>query len=119
MQMRPKERVQHWVDAFNRRDAEKIATLHYDDAVNHQAVQDPVQGREAIRAMFESDFATAEMVCIVANLFEDGNLAIREWRDPLGLRGCGCFPIRDGRIALQRRYGDKLSFLKFHGLPVA
>jgi hypothetical protein len=41
-----------------------------------------------------------------------------EWRDPLGLRGCGFFTVHDGRIAFQRGYWDKLSFLKMHGLPV-
>jgi hypothetical protein len=31
-----------------------------------------VEGREAIRAAFEEEFATAEMTCIVEQLFEDG-----------------------------------------------
>jgi hypothetical protein len=76
---------------------------------------EPVEGREVIRAMFEREFATAEMVCITENLFEDGEWAILEWRDPKGLRGCGFFHVRDGRIAFQRGYWDKLSFLKLHG----
>jgi limonene-1,2-epoxide hydrolase len=45
-------------------------------------------------------------------------MAILEWRDPLGLRGCGFFAVRDGRIVFQRGYWDKLSFLKLHGLPI-
>lgn len=69
--------------------------------------------------MFEGDFAVADMVCIIENLFEDADVAILERRDPLGLRGCGCFHVRDGRIAFQRGHWDKLSFLKLHGLPVA
>lgn len=35
-----------------------------------------------------------------------------EWRDPKGLRGCGFFHVTDCRIAFQRGYGDKLSFLQ-------
>ena len=63
-------------------------------------------------------FAAAEMVCQVENLFQDGEWAIMEWSDPLGLRGCGFFRVVDGRIAFQRGYWDKLSFLRMHGLPV-
>ena len=38
------------------------------------------------------------MECIVENLFEDGEWAILEWRDPAGLRGCGFFNVVDGGI---------------------
>lgn len=117
--MRPKDLVRLCVDTFNRADAGALAALYHDDAVNHQVALDPVEGRAAIRAMFEREFAAAEMVCIVENIFEDGEVAILEWRDPLGLRGCGFFHVRDGRIAFQRGYWDKLSFLRLHGLPVA
>lgn len=41
--------------------------------------------------MFANEFATAEMVCIVENIFEDGEWVIMEWKDQLGLRGCGFF----------------------------
>ena len=57
------------------------------------------------------------MVCVVENLFEDSEWAALEWRGPLGLRGCGFFHVRAGRIAFRRGYWDKLSFLKLHGLP--
>ena len=93
-----------WVEAFNRRDVDALAALYAEDAVNHQVVEAPVQGRENIRAMFSAAFATANMVCVIENLFEDGEWAILEWRDPLGLRGCGFFHIVDGRIAFQRGY---------------
>jgi limonene-1,2-epoxide hydrolase len=115
---KPREVVQAWVDAFNRADVEKLAALYADDAINHQVVQAPVSGRVAIRAMFEREFAGAEMTCIVENLFEDGEWAILEWRDPLGLRGCGFFRVADGLIRLQRGYWDRLSFLRQHGLPI-
>ena len=73
-------------------------------------------GREAIRNMFAEGFAQAEMVCIPENIFEDGDWAILEWRDPKGLRGCGFFQTQGDRIVFQRGYWDKLSFLKLHGL---
>jgi limonene-1,2-epoxide hydrolase len=58
------------------------------------------------------------MECIIENIFEDGDWAILEWRDPLGMRGCGFFHVENDRITLQRGYWDKLSFLKLHDLPI-
>jgi limonene-1,2-epoxide hydrolase len=115
---RPKQIVQAWVEAFNRADVEALATLYAEDAVNHQVMFEPIEGREAIRAMFEREFAQAEMTCIVENLFEDGDWAILEWRDPKGLRGCGFFHVEDGQIRFQRGYWDQLSFLRQQGLPL-
>ena len=116
--MQPRELVRSWVEAFNRADAEALADLYADDAVNHQVAEAPVHGRAAIRRMFVAGFASARMTCIVENVFEDGEWAILEWRDPLGLRGCGFFHVVDGRIVFQRGYWDKLSFLRQQGLPL-
>ncbi len=110
--------VAAWVQAFNRGDADEVAGFYADDAVNHQVTRDPVKGREAIRAMFAGEFAAAEMTCIVENLFEDGEWAILEWRDPLGLRGCGFFHVVDELIRFERGYWDELSLLRQHGLPL-
>ncbi len=114
----PSELVATWVDAFNRQDVDALAALYAPDAINHQVAEAPVVGRDAIRTMFAAGFATAEMVCLVENLFETGEWAILEWRDPLGLRGCGFFHVLEGRIVLQRGYWDKLTFLRQHGLPL-
>ncbi|WP_337996371.1 nuclear transport factor 2 family protein [Oleispirillum naphthae] len=116
--MTPKDLVRAWVAAFNRGDADALAALYHEDAINHQVAQEPVAGRDAIRKMFARAFAAAEMVCLVEALYADGEVAILEWRDPLGLQGCGFFHVRDGKIAFQRGYWDKLTFLRQHGLPV-
>ena len=116
--MRPRDVVKAWVEAFNRADGDALSAFYHPNAINHQVAESPVEGREAIQAMFVAGFAAAQMVCIVENLFEDGEWAILEWRDPEGLRGCGFFHIVAGRIAFQRGYWDKLSFLKLHGLPL-
>lgn len=116
--MSPKELVQKWVDAFNREDVEALAGLYAEDAVNHQVANEPLVGRPAIRQMFAGEFAVAEMTCIPENLFQDGEWAILEWRDPNGLRGCGFFQVRDDKIVFQRGYWDKLSFLRLHNLPI-
>jgi limonene-1,2-epoxide hydrolase len=115
--MPPRQVVQAWVDAFNRADVDALADFYTDDAINHQVAESPVHGREAIRRMFAAGFASAKIVCIVENLFEDGEWAILEWRDPLGLRGCGFFHVVGGQIVFQRGDWDKLTFLRLQGLP--
>ncbi len=80
--------MEPWVERFNAGDANGLADLYHEDAINHQVTQEAVE------------------------------VAALEWRDPLGLRSCGFFTVRDGRIAFQRGYWDKLSFLKMHGLPI-
>ncbi len=115
----PKDVVRAWVDAFNRADVAGLAALYEDDAINHQVMWEPTAGRAAIAAMFQREFARAEMVCIVENLFADGDWAILEWRDPGGLRGCGFFHVVGGRIRFQRGYWDQLSFLRQHELPTS
>ena len=116
--MKPKELIKKWVELFNRGDAESIADLYIEEAINHQVAESPVEGKAAIQAMFASEFERAQMTCIVENIFEDGDWAILEWKDPLGLRGCGFFHVQQGKIVFQRGYWDKLSFLRMHKLPI-
>jgi len=118
MDMTPKDILQKWIDAFNKADLEAISDLYAENAVNHQVANDPVVGKPAIKDMFEGEFATAEMTCIPENIFEDGEWAILEWKDPNGLRWCGFFQIKSDKIVFQRGYWDKLSFLKLHNLPI-
>jgi hypothetical protein len=114
--MRPKDVVVAWVEAFNRADPDEMAAFYEENAINHQVANEPVRGRTAIRELFNREFAAADMHCIPENIFEDGDWAILEWRDPKGLRGCGFFRIKDGKIAFQRGYWDKLTFLRLNGL---
>jgi hypothetical protein len=102
--------------AFNEGNAEKLAAFYSDDAINHQVAEEPVLGKEAIKKMFREEFSKAKMVCIIENIFEDGEWGILEWKDPLGLRGCGFFHIVNDKIIFQRGYWDKLSFLRLHQL---
>jgi limonene-1,2-epoxide hydrolase len=114
--MQPKELVQKWVDAFNRADVDALADFYADDAINHQVVTDPLVGKAAIKKMFVTEFGRASMICMVENIFQDGEWAMLEWKDPLGLRGCGFFHVVNDKIVFQRGYWDKLSFLKQQGL---
>ncbi len=116
--MTPKELVRLWVAYFNAGDAEKLAELYSETAINHQVAEAPVEGKKAIREMFVREFVAAEMHCIPELLLEDGEWAVLEWRDPLGLRGCGFFRVQKDKIVFQRGYWDKLSFLRLHRLPL-
>lgn len=108
---RPAHVVRQWVECFNSADPDGLADLYHVDAVNHQVVFDPVVGKDAIREMLRTEFAARAMVCIPEVIHEAGDVAILEWRDPEGRRGCGFFTVRDGRIAFQRGYWDRMSFL--------
>lgn len=116
--MEPKETVQKFVEFFNSKDVDRLAGLYHEDVVNHQVANEPMVGKAIIQKMFEDEFAVAEMVCIVENIFEDGEWTILEWKDPLGLRGCGFFHVTDGKIKFQRGYWDRLTFLRQHKLPI-
>jgi limonene-1,2-epoxide hydrolase len=106
----PKGVVRRWIAAFNAADPDALAALYHDDATNHQVAIGPVQGRAAIRERFVQEFAAATMECVPVNLFEDGEWAILEWKDPKERLGCGFFHVIDGRIALQRGYWDSATF---------
>jgi len=116
--MEPKELIKKWVETFNNTDAIGLSDFYAENAVNHQVNTDPVVGKNAIREMFESEFSKAKMVCIIENIFQDGDWGMLEWSDPLGLRGCGFFRFENEKIVFQRGYWDKLSFLKIHNLPI-
>ncbi|MEJ7625651.1 MAG: ester cyclase [Ferruginibacter sp.] len=114
----PKQVVEKWVVAFNNTDISSLRELYHANAINHQVNTHPLHGQDAIIKMFSDEFALADMVCIVENIFEDKNWAILEWKDPLGLRGSSFFDIENEKIIFQRGYYDKLTFLRQHGLPL-
>ena len=116
--MQAREVVELWVQLFNAGDALALSELYHKDAINHQVANVPIEGRSAIYEMFKKEFDTAKMVCIVEHIYQDGDWAILEWKDPLGLRGSGFFKVDQDQIVFQRGYWDKLSFLKAHNLPI-
>lgn len=116
--MKAVEIVELWVKRFNAADIDGLMALYAPDAVNHQVVTDPLKGLAAIRRMFETEFGRAEMKCIPEQIHEADEWAILEWRDPLGLRGCGFFHVVDDKIVFQRGYFDQLTFFRLQGLPV-
>jgi len=116
--MSQKKFIENWVALFNSKNANGLAELYHIDATIHQVAHLTFSGKENIRQMFKDEFAMAEMVCIIGNIFVDGDWVILEWLDPLGLRGCAFFQVIDEKIKFQRGYWDKLSFLRQHNLPI-
>jgi len=116
--MNKKDLILEWVKLFNERNATDLSNLYHDDAINHQVIMNKIIGKKNIYKFFSEEFVDAQMKCIIENIFEDGDWVILEWRDPLGLRGCGFFKIIDDKIKFQRGYWDKLSFLRMHNLPL-
>jgi hypothetical protein len=92
--------------------------LYSEEAIHHQIAEIAVEGRGAIRDTFRREFVTAEMVCIAENIFEDGEWALLESRDPKGLARVRLLSCRRRPDRFQRGYWDKLSFLRMHGLPL-
>lgn len=116
--MTAKQVLETWIALFNQADVDGLADLYAIDAINHQVANEPVIGKAAIKNMFATEFANAAMVCIPENIFEDGDWAILEWKDPKGLRGCGFFHVKNDKIVFQRCYWDKLSFYRLHDIPL-
>ena len=117
--MSPTELIRKWVALFNAADIDGLASMYDENAVNEQAVfPEPLRGRDAIRSLLETDFSRAKMVCIEERVYECGDTAILQWRDPVGLKGCGFFQFKDEKIVHQKGYFDQLTFFKAQGLPI-
>jgi hypothetical protein len=85
----PKEVVARWVELFNAGDADGLAALYHDDAINHQFAETPVEGPAAIPEMFRREFAAAEMTCIPEPIHEAGRR-----RNPGVARSAGIARLR-------------------------
>ncbi|MFP6616209.1 MAG: nuclear transport factor 2 family protein, partial [Candidatus Hydrogenedentota bacterium] len=70
--------VREWLDCFNAADVDRLTALYAEDAVNHQVVMEPLEGRVAIRAMFEVEFGRAKMVCVPEKIHEAGDWVVLE-----------------------------------------
>jgi steroid delta-isomerase-like uncharacterized protein len=133
MSQSPGQVVEAWSLAFNRQDADALAALYAERAVNWQVNEQPLEGREAIRESFRSLFrAFPDMGHAIVNLLEEGEWAALEWdgwgthrgefagHPPSGrayrMRGCGFFQVCDGLIVFQRGYWDRLTWLSQIGL---
>lgn len=63
-----------------------MSELYAENAVNHQTPNGIITGKGNIKSVFKNEFEQYDMVCIVENIFEDGNVVLLEWKNPKGLR---------------------------------
>ncbi len=106
--------IERWLTLFNAGDADAIAELYAEDAVNHQIPLSPVVGRCAIADFHRDTFAGGPLTCTPINLVVDDDWGALEWTDPEGFRGCGFFRVRDGLILHQRGYWDSAQLARVH-----
>lgn len=117
--MTPTDLMRQWIEKFNAADIDGLTEMYAEEVVNDQAVfHEPIVGREAVRKLFELDFSRAKMVCIEVRIYECGDTAILQWRDPAGFEGCGFFKFLNGQIIHQKGYFDQLSFFRANNLPI-
>ena len=117
--MTPKELVREWIKRFNAGEIDGLLELYAVDAINEKAVfSKPLEGQNEIRFNLELDFSRAKMECIEERIYECGDTAILQWKDPKGLQGCGFFKFQNELIVHQKGYYDQLSFFKAQGLPI-
>lgn len=124
-----------WAVAFNNHDVDALAAIYAPDAINHQTPEEPVHGREAIRAGFTMLFREFPDIGFhPLNMFTDGEWAIIEWhgwsthrsragdpgyqgKDGDLMHGCGFFRIVNGAIVFQRGYWDSATWNRLAGPP--
>jgi ketosteroid isomerase-like protein len=111
----PKHVVRQWVEAFERRDAAGLAALYAPDAILNQPALDECAGWQEIRLRLAeqmSDYTRAggPIRCAPLKILEDGSWGVLEWQDPLGLKACSVFHVREGRIVRQRNYWDSAGY---------
>ncbi len=109
--MTARELVELWVQRFNDSDFKGLGQLYHENAVNHQTAIGFIRGKKDIQQRFQDEFEQFDMLCLIENIFQDDHVAILEWKDPKGLRGCIVFWIENQLITYQRGYFDQLTFL--------
>ncbi len=71
-----------YIRAWETQDPDLIVTIFTGTATYHERVmQDPIPGREAIRAYWQSKVVggQANITCRLLNLYLDGDTAVAEW----------------------------------------
>lgn len=116
--------VMEMIDAWNERDADKIADLFTEDGVLHSMMIDPIKGREVIRPRikFLVDNATY-MKIEPRNIATVGNTVFLERTDSFTFKGhsgsvpvVGVLDIKDGKVAEWREYYDRAELLEAMGV---
>jgi len=101
----PAQVVAHHLDAFTHHDLEAVLSDYADDAI-FIAPNQTVQGKEALRHLFESFFsnsaAQAPAPAFEAKVTADGDVGYEHWvtnpGKPGSMQGTDAFVVRHGKI---------------------
>ena len=108
------ERVNQFIDAFNRMDIDGAADMLAEDVVYHNIPMEPIHGREAARAFLSGMSGITAFEWEVFNTAENGNTVLNEREDRfyagkelvLAVRVMGVFKVVDDKIVEWRDYFD-------------
>lgn len=115
--MQPTDVIERWVEAFNDADPSRVVALYAEKATLHVVFAEPLEGKEAIKALFTAYFGSGKLHCIVQKMHCAGEWAIMEWLDANGLPGVNIYRVVGGLIVTQRNYFDQLSYFRRMGIP--
>jgi len=97
----PEEVVKHHLDAFMRHDVDAILSDYADDAI-FLAPNQTVQGKAALRKMFESFAANKNAPDFKVKVTADGDVGYEHWvanpGKPNSVSGTDAFVVRHGKI---------------------
>jgi len=101
----PEQVVKHHLDAFTHHDLEAVLSDYADDAI-FIAPKQTVQGKAALRKMFESFFANGNAktpaAVFEAKVTADGDVGYEHWvmnpGQPGSIEGTDAFVVRHGKI---------------------
>lgn len=120
MSTEPERVVAEFCAAWKRRDIDELLGYLTEDAVYHNMPMAPVQGHDAIRAVFEFFVTPCEAIdWEVRHLAAVGNVVLTERVDRFTMNGkhielpvSGVFELRGGKIAAWRDYFDMATWTR-------
>ena len=115
--------IHDFVDAFNRKDVDRIMTFFTDDAVYHNMPMDPVKGAAAVRQAIEAYVPSSSSIAWeVLHISQAGDTVLTERVDRFVIGGksialpvMGAFDLRGGKIAAWRDYFDLATWTRQMG----
>jgi limonene-1,2-epoxide hydrolase len=115
--------VNDFVEAFNRKDVDRIMTFFTTDAVYHNMPGPPAEGIAAVRQAIESYVPTADSIdWEIVHAAQVGSTVLTERIDRFVIGGktvvlpvMGAFDLRDGKIAAWRDYFDMATWRRQMG----
>lgn len=116
--------VMDMIDAWNKRDANRIAELFTENGVLHSMMIDPIRGREAIRSRIKFLVDNASYMKIEPrNIATVGSTVFLERTDSFTFKGhsgsvpvVGVLDIENGKVAEWREYYDRAELLEAMGI---